>query len=125
MSELVTDGLPLTYQALHDRKIKTTQVDRKLLVLAWLASEQGKVEDFQFCAEAKNNFHNHITIINQDLLEPCGMADLDPLHPFEWIIMNALRIAHIRCKNDEWNDDVKDVVHDLIKKMKKMKDVRF
>lgn len=74
----------------HKRKRdgKMPQVDRKLLILAWLLSEAGDMKEFQI-GKTEDNFQEHIKAL-EDLLQYCGMAALDSRHPFDWIIMNAI-----------------------------------
>jgi len=93
------------------RRGRIMQVDRKLLILAYLASEFGVILEHSEGEELKK-FKEHLFEINNHLLEPLGMAALDPRHPFDWIIMNMLRLAYVD------NGDIEHNMHKLIDKMK-------
>ena len=99
-----------------ERDGKITQVDRKLLILAWLSSEDGDMLDFQ-SGNAEDDLKEHLNVLNIDLLEQCGMAALDPRHPFDWIVMNSLYCAYILGEKDKAVDDVEDRMKKLIERM--------
>ena len=95
----------------YERKGQIAQVvDRKLLMLAWLASDDGKMEEFD-TGNPADDAGEHIETINR-LLRSHGMADLDPRHPFDWIVMNSLYYAYLQDEDTEYR------IQDLVEKMR-------
>jgi hypothetical protein len=95
------------------------EVDRKLLMLAWfLGSEDGILAPFEK-GEEEAKFHEYIHKINYGLLQPYGMPMLDPRHPFDWIVMNSLRVAYLsEADKDGDIDDVVDRMRKLIEALR-------
>ena len=115
---LITEHIPIRQdmseiinQHPHKKDNKVPQVDRKLLILVYLASEKGETKKHTKEKELEK-FHEHIGRINSKLLQPLGMAKLDPRHPFDWIIMNMLRCAY-----RENTTDILYRMNDLVKRM--------
>jgi len=98
LRDLIAEHIP-TRTAMSGIIHQHTNVDRKLLILAYLASED---EDTWIYPKEKDMeaFMEHLRIINSKLLQPLGMATLDPRHPFDWIIMNILRYAYHKNSGD-------------------------
>jgi len=99
---------------------KIAEVDRKLFMLAWLASEEdGSTKRFFTGDEnAEIDFQEHIIVFNE-LLRIHGMAELDARHPFDWIVMNSIRCGYIvdKEKKNEWIDDIEGRMQSLIENM--------
>jgi hypothetical protein len=97
----------------YERNGRVTQVDRKLLLLAYLASGAGDKKEHN---EDKKDeaLMEHILEINDELLVPLGMATLDALHPFDWILMNALCCVYYM------NEDTGERFNDLVAYMKEI-----
>ena len=98
-----------------DQKGKIAQADRKLLLLAYLAGIGGEKFEYSSRQDVQEAFMEHLTMINEDLLEPLGMALLDPRHPFDWIVMNA-----VRCTYFGEQTDITERMNDLIDQLAKM-----
>jgi len=117
-------GIAAIRQAISEIINRHRQVDRKLYLLAYLASEDSILHDTKklladkkLTEEERNNeilecFKEHIEIINDDVLRPCGMSGLDSRHPFDWIIMNSLRRAYYE-QDDYSTDDLQELVDRL------------
>ncbi|MCL2193804.1 MAG: hypothetical protein FWB78_10465 [Treponema sp.] len=103
--ELITARIPARQKHLSDIVKKheggTIQVDKKLLSLTWLACPSGDINLFQRGKTAHDNFCEHVLELNKSVLRPCGMADIDSRHPFDWIILNALHVSHTQYKKNE------------------------
>jgi len=97
---------------------RIAEVDRKLLILAWLACEDGCTSRFKKDAP-EIDMIEHIQVLNLDLLQSCGMSALDPRHPFDWIVMNSIYSSYITGNGREL-DDVVDRMETLIDKMRSL-----
>lgn len=90
----------------------TTVVDRKLLILIWLASE-GSMETLDSreggfkTDNPSNDAEEHIQELNR-MLRVHAMGELDPRHPFDWIIMNSMYYAYLE------DDDIEYRIQDLV-----------
>ena len=124
--ELIIEGIPartglseIINKSKEDKKTK--EVERNFLILAWLSCENGDITTFQDeDGSAKDNLFEHHSALN-GLLKQCGMGILDPRHPFDWIILNALYISHIEYKKNEMvADNPKERLVKLFKKLGKM-----
>jgi hypothetical protein len=120
---LITDHIPgrtgideITKKSKRDGKI--IEVDRKLLMLAWLASKEGFIEKYKKSGNAEVDFKEHMLVLN-DLLKTHGMPELDARHPFDWIVMNSMRCGYIQDKEkkNEWIDDIEERMQALIERM--------
>jgi len=102
---LITEHIP-TRSALSEitkdpsKGGRRPQVSRKLLILTWLASEDGKMLT-PLNGDFEGAFGSHVKkYLEKELLEYCGMSVLDARHPFDWIIMNTLRYAYMIDKGE-------------------------
>ena len=95
----------------NDEKIRG--IDRKLLILIWLSSDDGNTDTFtnslnilsdkknnntlinNYCIKPEDALENHIITLNDTILLEYGFPPLDARNPFDWIIMNTLYYAHI------------------------------
>jgi len=105
-------------------------VDRKLLVLIWLSSYDGSLDGdpdagvdggfLGFAARAgitpEQALENHIITLNDTILIEYGFPPLDPRHPFDWVIMNTLYLAHILHKGED-NTDIPIRMENLFKQL--------
>jgi hypothetical protein len=87
------------------------QVDRKLLILAWLSSDDGDADLYAEIADAAEDAAEqalslHFRAINDSLLKEYGMPTLDSRHPFDWVVMNALFCAHLSIKGNQYENVV-------------------
>jgi len=101
---------------MYERKGEIKQVDRKLLMLAWLASEDGDILNFQ-SGNVEEDFAEHIMVLNTALLSRHGMAPLDARHPFDWIVMNSMRCAYALSEKSGKTADIEERMRNLIEKM--------
>jgi len=126
--DLITARIPARQKYLSDIVKKheggTIQVDKKLLILTWLACPSGNINLFQKGETAYDNFRDHVLTLNKSVLRPCGMADIDSRHPFDWIILNALHVGHVRYKEgkDAYGDAdaLKDILQKTFERMEAM-----
>ena len=102
----------------YERNGNTAQVDRKLLMLAWLACEDGKILDFNMGQEDEA-FEDHIGMVN-DLLDFCSMPMLDARHSFDWILMNTLSCVYRSNMGDD--ADIEERLQSFINRLKNMED---
>jgi len=106
----------------HVFRGEVVQVDRKLLILAWLSTKNGgnrrKFEDGQ----QEKAFNSHMKDLNKQLVY-CGMPTLDPRHPFDWLIMNTFSYVYSSSDfPDDPNADIEDFktrISELIEGMQK------
>lgn len=88
---------------------KITEVKRKHLLLMWLWVKSGTPDFFEY-PNIQTAFDECVRVINDDLLEPCGMPRLDPRNPFDWIILNALNYAYFSGTDEEDEEDDIDTI---------------
>jgi hypothetical protein len=95
-----------------------TEVDRKLFMLVWLASEEGFINNFLISDDAEVDFIEHMEVLN-DHLKAHGMAELDARHPFDWIVMNSMRCGYIldEEKKNKWIEEIDERMRALVEKM--------
>jgi len=114
---LITEHIPSSRSTMseiinqYERNGLVTQVDRKLLLLAYLASDDGATWEYQKGKELEA-FMEHLSVINIDLLEPLGMATLDPRHPFDWIIMYSLSCSYFGYAGDA-DDRIRELLESI------------
>ena len=96
---------------------KITEVKRKHLLIMWLYVKAG-TPDYGEYPDNQDAFAECINIINDDLLEPCGMPLLDPRNPFDWIIMNAIYYAYYSTVEDD--DEKDDTVERICRVMEQL-----
>ncbi|MDR0503020.1 MAG: hypothetical protein LBH16_06830 [Treponema sp.] len=124
--ELITQNIPRR-EEFSQMLIKSVKkdgeiyknIDRKLLILTWLSCNNGDITNF-IKGEARDNFESHYKIINDDILTPCGMPLLDPRHPFDWIIFNALYASHLYNEEDYIDDSPKERLRKLFKRINRL-----
>jgi len=92
------------------------EVNRTFLILTWLSCNDGDITTYQL-GKAIDNFEKHKDALNEDILEICSMAILDPRHPFDWIILNSLYVGHVLGEADEKAADVKERMRKLFEKI--------
>jgi len=82
------------------------ELDRKLLILVWLSSDDGNTDEFtnKPGISPETALENHIKEINDTILLEYGFPPLDPRHPFDWAIMNTLYLAHVINKGNDGTD---------------------
>ena len=115
------------------RKGKIAEVDRKLFMLVWLATEGSiderlktanyEIEDMEFSAvkdylrtHGEDLFMEHFLVLNDHLVAH-GMAKLDARHPFDWIVMNSLRCGYVPDEKNEWITELEHRMRSLVEKM--------
>lgn len=90
---------------------RITEVKRKQLLLMWLYVKAGTPDCNEY-SDRYTELEECINIINDTLLEPCGMPLLDPRNPFDWIIMNALYCV---CFTGDGKDEDDDTVERIVR----------
>jgi len=101
--DLIVEGISgrdtmskLVNKTVLEKKGKVEPINRKLLILAYLASEKEEIEMEKYSKEEDElkAFKKHLYKINEVLLKECGMPALDPRNPFDWVILHVLRRAY-------------------------------
>ena len=82
----------------------------------WLYAKAG-TPDYGEYADNQAAFAECINIINDDLLEPCGIPFLDPRNPFDWIIMNALYYAYYTVEDEDEKDDTVERISKVMEQL--------
>jgi len=81
-------------------------IDRKLFILIWLSSDDGNTDMFAGKPDTTPEvaLENHVMTLNDTILLEYGFPPLDPRHPFDWVIMNTLYLAHVLHKGEDSTD---------------------
>ena len=87
-----------------------SQVDRKLLILTWLASEDGTIDEGQ-------EYNAFIGMID-NLLESCGMPVINYNHPFDWMLVNTIYCVYHDKDEDTDINDIKERLKNFIDRLK-------
>ena len=116
LSKLISENVPARttlaeVRSKYERSGRVTQVDKKLLILAWLTSEDGEILEFDE-GDEEAAFEDHRDMLD-DLMGYCGMPALDYRHPFDWIVMNALFCAY----SPDIDFDAEERLQDLIDRL--------
>jgi len=93
-------------------------IDRKLFILIWLSSDDGNTDMFtgKLDIPPEVALENHIMTLNDTILLEYGFPPLDPRHPFDWVIMNTLYLAHVLHKGED-NTDIPIRMENLFKQL--------
>jgi len=90
-----------------DKKTGTVRsIDRKLFILIWLSSDDGNTDMYAGKPNTTPEIalENHVMALNDTILLEYGFPPLDPRHPFDWVIMNTLYLAHVLHKGEDSTD---------------------
>ncbi len=90
--------------ALEKMKSREADVTRKVLILLFLATDQGPVtedEDDMECALSRDEVFEDIYQRLNDMLLQCGFMTLDPRAPFDWLIIYCI------CVDDMFDVDIR------------------
>jgi len=93
-------------------------IDRKLFILIWLSSDDGNTDMFvgKPYVTPEVALENHIMTLNDTILIEYGFPPLDPRHPFDWVIMNTLYLAHVLHKGED-NTDIPIRMENLFRQL--------
>lgn len=85
------------------------EVSRNILILTWLISEDGWADIFtgKPYISPEIALQNHVQALQNSILFEYGFPPIDPRHPFDWVIMNSLYVAHSLRKGND-NPDAKE-----------------
>ena len=91
-------------------------IDRKLFILAWLSTEDGRNRWYVQKGKEEIAFKEHMEQLNIHL-EDFGMPVLDPRHPFDWIVMYTFSYVYFSVDDIDAEDALKDRLSEIIEGM--------